>query len=119
MVKILVADDSWLQRQMLGDILKSQGYEVMEAVDGKDAIEKLGDEMPDCLVLDLLMPEVDGFGVLESINNNELNIPVVVFSADIQDTTRKKCFDLGAKGFVAKPLREDQLLAEIGKVLGA
>ncbi len=119
MAKIMIADDSWLQRQMLGKILKCQGYEIMEAVHGKDAIEKLGEEIPDCMVLDLLMPELDGFGVLESIRDNELNIPVVVFSADIQDTTRDKCFDLGAKGFVSKPLNEDELLAEVGKAIGS
>ncbi len=90
----------------------------MEAVDGRDAIEKLGDEKPDCLVLDLLMREIDGFGVLESILNNELNVPVVVFSADIQDTTKERCFALGAKSFVNKPINEKDLLAEVGKVLG-
>ncbi len=118
MTKIMIADDSWLQRQMLGDIFKKQGYEVTEAVHGKDAIEKLEEEVPDCMVLDLLMPELDGFGVLESIRDNELNVPVVVFSADIQDTTREKCFDLGAKGFVSKPLKEEELLAEVGKAIG-
>ncbi len=117
MAKVMIADDSRLQRQMVGDILKSQGYEVVEAVDGKDAIEKLGNELPDCLVLDLLMPEVDGFEVLESIRDDELNVPVVVFSADIQDTTKERCFALGARSFVNKPIKGDELLIEVGKVL--
>ncbi len=111
MARILIADDSFLQRRILGNILKEEGHETIEAVNGKDALEKAGTESPDCILLDLLMPEIDGFGVLESMREKGLNIPVIIFSADIQDTTRAKCYELGVVDFINKPI-DDEVMRE-------
>ncbi len=109
MARILIADDSFLQRRILGNILKGDAHETIEAVNGKDALKKAETESPDCILLDLLMPEIDGFGVLESMREKGLDIPVIIFSADIQDTTRTKCYELGVADFINKPIDEDVL----------
>ena len=71
MATILVADDSWLSRQMLDKILKEAGHEVVQANDGVEALEKIGRHTPDCLLLDLLMPEMDGFAVLAELRKRD------------------------------------------------
>ncbi len=117
MARILIADDSFLQRRMLGNVMKGEGHETIEAVNGKDALEKAETESPDCLMLDLLMPEIDGFGVLEGLREKGRKIPVIIFSADIQDTTRAKCYELGVAKFLNKPINDDKLRQTIQNVL--
>lgn len=117
MARILVADDSFLQRRMIGAALKEEGHECIEAVNGKDALEKAGTESPDCILLDLLMPEIDGFGVLDAMREKGMNIPVVIFSADIQDTTRAKCKELGVADFINKPINDDVLREAVRNAL--
>ncbi len=107
MACILVIDDSAFTRQMLAKALKAQGNEVLEAERHK----------PDCIVLDLLMPEISGFEVLKTLNEKGLTIPVVVLSADIQETTRAECLELGAVSFLKKPLPENELVEVVQGVL--
>ncbi|MCP4691509.1 MAG: response regulator [Desulfobacterales bacterium] len=117
MARILIADDSFLQRRMLGNVIKDEGHEVIEAVNGKDALEKAGAESPDCMLLDLLMPEIDGFGVLDGLREKGLKIPVIIFSADIQDTTRAKCYEMGVAAFLNKPINDEVLRKTVRNVL--
>ncbi len=118
MGRILVVDDSWFQRKQIAKILKTCGHEMTEAVDGKDAVEKALGEKPDCMLLDLLMPEMNGIQVLEFLQKEESDIPVIVLSADIQDTTRARCFELGVKEFINKPVGEKSLRDALDTVLG-
>jgi len=112
MKSILVVDDSRAARSMIVDILKEDGYKVAEAANGKEALIKIQENEPDCLVLDLLMPEMDGIELLELLNKQKVKIPVIILSADIQDTTRNKCFELGVAGFVNKPIKMANELIE-------
>ncbi len=109
MAKILIVDDSWLIRQSLKTLLAPIGYSVEEAVNGVEGLEKIIEYEPDCILLDLLMPELDGFGVLDAMNEKNLKNPVIVLTADIQDTSREKCIKLGVFGFVNKPPKDDEL----------
>ena len=118
MGRILVVDDSWFQRKQIAKILKAHGHGMIEAVDGKDAVDKALEEKPDCMLLDLLMPEMDGIQVLEYLRKEESDIPVIVLSADIQDTTRAKCFELGVADFINKPVNEESLRDALANVLG-
>ena len=95
----------------------ANGNEVLKAESGHDGIEQAVRHRPDCIVLDLLMPEIDGFEVLKTLNEKGLAIPVVVLSADIQETTRARCLELGAVGFLKKPLNEDELAEVVQGVL--
>ncbi|MDM8516264.1 response regulator [Desulfobacterales bacterium HSG16] len=117
MYRIMVADDSWLQRKKIGKFLQTNGFEVIEAVNGKDAVEKSGVDMPDCILLDLLMPEMDGIEVLRTFQQDGTSIPVIIFTADIQDTSRARCFELGATDFINKPIDQDKMLEAIQKIL--
>jgi CheY-like chemotaxis protein len=117
MPKVLIADDSFLARQIFIKVLKGNGYEVIEAINGQDAMEKILTQCPDCLLLDLLMPEMDGFAVLKALQEEDLSIPVIVVSADIQETSRAKCHELGAVGFFNKPIKDDGILSAIQKAI--
>ena len=117
MALILVVDDSWLTRKIVGKILTSGGYDVEEAVNGTEAVEAAEGGRPDCLLLDLLMPELDGFGVLEILREKELAIPVVVLSADIQQTSLARCLELGARTVINKPPKDQELLEAIRAAL--
>ena len=119
MPMVLVADDSYLSRQTLVKLLKEENYEVAEAVNGKDTIEKILKQPPDCLLLDLLMPEMDGFAVLNALGKKGLLVSVIVVSADIQDTTRAKCHELGAVGFLNKPSKANEVLGAVRKALAS
>ena len=118
MNRILVVDDSQLIRQIVSRILKAAGFEVIEATDGSKAIEKVETEKPDCMILDILMPEMSGFEVLKDLKHKELEIPVIILSADIQETTKSECFKLGVLDFLNKPPKESELLGSVQKALG-
>ncbi len=103
MAKILVVDDSWVARLGMNKLLVSLGHEVVEAQDGSQALELIRQNPPQVVFLDLLMPGLDGFGVLEALAQQNSLVPVFVLSADIQETTLQKCRELGAKGTLPKP----------------
>ncbi len=119
MSRILVADDSWFQRKQIIKFLTADGHEIIEAENGKETVKKAMFEKPDCIILDLLMPEMTGLEVLEFFKKEELTVPVVVFSADIQDSTREMCFELGIAEFVNKPINEEELRGAIGRALAS
>lgn len=117
-ITILVVDDSWVIRQYLSKLIKEKtDYQVIEAVDGKDALAKILAYKPDCILLDLLMPNMNGIELLQNISDKGIKIPTIFLSADIQNTTRQRCMDMGAFAFVNKPPKESELLAMIKKAL--
>jgi len=107
-MKILLVDDSRLIRMKLKKMLSDE-YKIVEAKDGHKAIIKVVAEQPDCIVTDLLMPEMNGFEFLEKLRQKELTYPVVVLTADIQNQTRERCLSLGAVEVLNKPPKKDQL----------
>ena len=119
MRKILVVDDSLFARMNICDMLKEAGYETLQAQNGREGLEKVLSEKPDCVLSDLLMPEMDGISFLTSLRAMEITTPVIVLSADIQDTKRKQCIELGTAGFISKPPRKIEILEMIGKVLAS
>ncbi|WP_317137885.1 response regulator [Methanochimaera problematica] len=114
---ILVTDDSIFQRKIVTSILKKKGYLVLEASNGKDALEILVSKKPDLMILDLLMPEMDGFEVLREAKKTGIEVPIVVLTSDIQESTREMCESLGAMGFVNKPVDEEILLENVSRIL--
>ncbi|MBN1182597.1 MAG: response regulator [Bacteroidales bacterium] len=114
---ILIVDDSWNTRQYLRNILELNDFSIEEANDGAEALKKLNDIEPDCIILDILMPVMNGFEFLNALKQEGKRIPVIIISADIQQTTKSSCMELGAKAFINKPAREDQIITELEKVL--
>jgi two-component system chemotaxis response regulator CheY len=117
---IMTADDSASIRQMVGFTLKQQGYEVVEAVDGQDALNKLNSQRVDMLITDLNMPNLDGIGLIKGVRAGSLNkfIPIVMLTTESQDNKKQEGKAAGATGWIVKPFKPEQLLAVVKKVLG-
>jgi twitching motility two-component system response regulator PilH len=109
MATVLVVDDSSYQRAILRSSLETAGYNVTEASNGREGVDKAAAVKPDAILLDLLMPDMDGVAALTEIKERGFKIPVIVVSADIQETTKKTCMNLGAVGFVNKPVKGESL----------
>lgn len=119
MARILIIDDSDFSRQRTVEILKGNGFDVLEAAGGREGLQKAEGNKPDCIILDLLMPEMNGYQVLNELKEKGITIPIVVLSADIQDTTQQECFKLGAVDFVKKPPKEEEVLKAVQEALGS
>jgi twitching motility two-component system response regulator PilH len=113
MAKVLLIDDSMFMRMQVAKILKSGGHQVAQVADPREGLTLAERVHPDCIVLDLLMPDLDGLGFLAALRERGLTTPVIVHTADIQDITREKCLALGAKAFLNKPPKRDELLAAV------
>lgn len=118
MAKILIMDDAAFSRRMVRKALQLEGYEMLEATNGREGIEMVRTHTPDCILTDLLMPDMDGFAVLRVLQEEGLKTPVIVISADIQESARSLGFELGAAGFINKPVKEDELRNTVRKALG-
>ena len=117
---IMTADDSASVRQMVGFTLKGAGYEVVEAVDGKDALMILGKQKVDMLITDLNMPNLDGIGLIKGARALPACkfIPIVMLTTESQDSKKQEGKTAGATGWIVKPFKPEQLLAVVKKVLG-
>ena len=117
--KILVIDDEVLLREMLSDIFKIAGYEVITAENGKEGLEKISSQLPDFVILDASMPVMDGFEVLKNIRENPkfINLPVMMFSALSGETEQIKGLSLGADDYITKPFKTPVLLTKVKNIL--
>lgn len=118
MKKILIADDSIIFRSGLSNILKSLEHEIILACNGKEAVDLALQESPDLIILDLLMPVLTGQEALEIIKQRSPETPVIILSADIQETTKELCKSLGANEFLNKPPNRELFINAIRKYLG-
>lgn len=117
---IMTADDSTSMRQMINFILKQAGYEVVEAVDGRDAVNKLSDIHVDMLLTDLNMPNKNGLELIETVRSipKFKFMPIIMLTTESQTEMKQKGKAAGATGWIVKPFKPKQLLAVIKKVLG-
>lgn len=118
MALILIIEDSSFQRKIIAQILDKAGHQTLLAENGKKGLDILQTHTPDCILCDLLMPEMDGFEFLEALKEKNLPFPVINLTSDIQDTVKQRCLDLGAKAFLNKPAQEAQVLEALKSVLG-
>lgn len=117
MALILIVEDAQFTRNIIVKFLKKEGYAILEASNGREGLQVIRDRAPDCILLDLLMPDLNGLQVLEALQAEGSTIPVIVLTADIQQTTRQQCMNLGAFLVINKPPNRDELLAVIQKAL--
>ena len=117
---IMTADDSASVRQMVSFTLKQGGYEVVEAVDGKDALQKLAGHKVDMLITDLNMPNLDGIGLIRALRAlaSCKFIPIVMLTTESQVEKKQEGKSAGATGWIVKPFKPEQLIAVVKKVLG-
>lgn len=113
--KILVVDDDAVARNIVKDILFSEGYEVIEAKNGKEAIRKVVVSKPDLILLDLVMPELDGFDVCRKLREDmeNLAIPIIIFSSKAEKDDILKGLEVGANDYIVKPVEPFELKARI------
>jgi twitching motility two-component system response regulator PilH len=107
---ILIIDDSRFTRSNIAKALRNNNYEVLEADNGVVGLDMIINHKPDFVITDLLMPEMDGFELLENLRSRGIAVPVIVMSADIQETTRRRILELGAKTLLNKPFQGTTLL---------
>lgn len=117
MALILIIDDSTYMRSMIRRILKEEGHEILEAENGLKGIQMISEHSPDCVLLDIIMPGMDGIKILNTMHERDSKMPVIIITADIQESTRKQCLALGASGFINKPPKGEELVSTIKKVL--
>jgi len=117
---IMTVDDSASVRQMVSFTLKQNGYDVLEAVDGKDGLQKLAGAKVDMIITDLNMPNLDGIGLIKGARAIPACkfIPIVMLTTESQDSKKAEGKSAGATGWIVKPFKPEQLIAVIKKVLG-
>ncbi|MBA4304388.1 MAG: response regulator [Sphingobacteriaceae bacterium] len=113
--KVLIVDDDPSILLSLDFLMKKAGYAVFIARDGAEALDILQREIPDCLVLDIMMPEVDGYEVLRQVKENAAtsHIKVIMLSAKSRETDIQQAMELGADNYITKPFATKKLLEDI------
>lgn len=119
--RILVCDDDPLLVDLLDYRLSSRGYEVVIARDGAEALAQLQQGKPDAIVLDAMMPVIDGHEVLRQIREDDTlaDVPVIMLSARKQERDIVGALELGATDYVVKPFIPEELVARLGRILGS
>ena len=118
--KILVVDDEIYIVHILDFSLGMEGYEVLTALDGEQALEKARAEHPDLLVLDIMMPKLDGYETCKMLkaDANTKDIPVILLSAKGRNVDQKIGFEVGADDYITKPFSPRKLVERINAILG-
>jgi len=114
--EILVVDDTRNVQMMLSDFLVGQDFEVLTASDGREALEQIHTSVPDLILLDIMMPNMDGYQFISALRR-ESDIPVIMITAKVQEADIIRGFDLGADDYISKPFRLRELLVRMRAVL--
>lgn len=117
LARILVAEDETSLNDLLQDALRMNGYETISAKHGMEALRLIREEKPDLVILDINMPNLDGFEVIEKIRNENNNIPIIILTARDKKDDKSIGFSLGADDFVTKPFGLEELLMRVAAVL--
>jgi DNA-binding response OmpR family regulator len=117
---ILVADDEEDVRELVAYRLTRSGYEVIGAVDGEEAFRLATEHVPDLMVLDVMMPRLDGYELTRRVRAEESLrlVPVILLTARSQETDVSRGFEVGADDYLRKPFNPDELVARVRAVLG-
>lgn len=117
--KILIIDDSFINNLLFTDILKDAGFTVQTLITGKNALAKIKAYKPDVVLLDIMMPLVNGFQVLEDMKQDEdiKDIPVIMITADSKPSSINLAYDLGAVDYIIKPIGAFDLVRTVRSVL--
>lgn len=119
MARVMAVDDDHVIRGLLEVNLEMEGHEVITAVDGADALEKVRSEWPDLILLDVMMPNVNGWQVAEALKAEPetRNIPIVFLSARAMEADVRKGTDLGVQAYVTKPFDPIDLMELVNRLI--
>lgn len=117
---VLVVDDEPMTRDLLRMMLRPAGFEIFEAEDGLDALEKVKKRKPDVIILDVMMPNLDGIGMCAILRQQEetAHIPVLMLSAKTHLNAVEEGMRAGATKYLSKPVSRKELIQHINEVLG-
>ena len=117
--KVLIADDSATERFFLADLLAKNGWEVVTAENGDEALTKTRTERPSVVLMDVVMPGVNGFQATRALARDPVTqaIPVILCTSKGNETDKIWGLRQGARGYLVKPIRPDELLAKLAEIL--
>ncbi len=116
---IMIVDDSVTVRKVTSRLLERQGYDIVTAKDGVDAMEQLGNVKPDLMLLDIEMPRMDGFEVTNLVRHHEVHrdLPIIMITSRTGEKHRERAFSLGVSHYMGKPFQEAELLSNVENLL--
>jgi len=118
---VMVVDDSLIVRKITSRLLEREGYTVLTAKDGVDALEQMRDTLPGVMLVDIEMPRMDGFDLTRTVRGDPRTqaIPIIIISSRTADKHRNQAVALGVNAFLGKPYQESELLQHVAKYLAA
>ncbi len=119
MARVLVVDDASFMRMRCAKLLREHGYEVVEAVNGADAVEKYQQSRPDLVLMDITMPVMDGIEAVKAIRQHDPAARIIMVSAVGQQSMVLAAIEAGAMDFVVKPFQPDRVLQAVQNAVGA
>lgn len=113
--KILVVDDNRDNRELVVKVLKNRGYDMVEAVDGEDALRKAQEERPGLILMDISLPKMDGYEVIRRLKSQEeyRDIPIVALTAHVMKGDKERAMNAGCIGYIPKPIDIRELPEQI------
>ena len=116
---ILLVDDSFQNNELMQVVLEKEGYETMMASNGMEALEAIRQRHPDLIILDIMMPGMDGYALLDHLKRTEPvpHIPVIMLTARNNQKDLQKAMEMGAADYVIKPIDIEDILVRVNKVL--
>ncbi len=120
MKQVLIVDDAVTVRMYHRQIMEQAGYQVMEAENGVEALEKALSSKPDIALVDINMPKMDGYRLVEEMRSSEelRDVPVIMISTEEQESDREKAYQAGANFYQVKPVKPERLRTYVGLMLG-
>jgi two-component system cell cycle response regulator DivK len=117
--KILYIEDNLENRTLVKRVLEAEGYVVLEADDGPSGLRMIEEEIPALILMDINLPEIDGYEVTTQLRQMEIldNVPIVALTANVLRGDRERSLDAGCDGYIQKPIDVDLLPAQIGAFL--
>lgn len=116
MVKVLIVDDNEQITSILAEYAKKEGYIPIVATDGEEALQKFKNEKPDILLLDVMMPKIDGFSVCRQIRKSS-NVPIIMITARGEDFEKIMGLEIGADDYIVKPFSPGEVMARIKAIM--
>jgi two-component system, chemotaxis family, chemotaxis protein CheY len=120
-IKVLAIDDSRTIRSLVRKVMEDAGFTCVCAEDGVDGVHRFAEENPDIVITDINMPNMDGFGVIETIRTGTTNrlVPILVLTTESADHLKARARDAGATGWIVKPFDDETIVSLVRRVTGA
>ena len=117
MFNIMIVEDDSNQRKLMSTVLEQYGYNVIQACDGIDALDQLDKKHIDLIILDIMMPRMDGFEFTETIRQAGSSIPILMVTAKQSPVDKRKGFIIGTDDYMTKPVDEEEMVLRVGALL--